>query len=102
MKYDVRSACATISAALEYAALGFSVFPCRNRSKEPALARGFYSATTNPATLRRWFGGSAEYNIAIRTGVASRIMVLDIDERHGGYDGLRNLHRGTAHSRKPG
>jgi hypothetical protein len=46
--------------------------------------RGFYSASTNPATIRRWFGGTQDYNLAVRTGMASGIWVLDIDPRHGG------------------
>jgi hypothetical protein len=80
-----------LRAALDYAARGFSVFPCVYRTKRPAIPGGFHSATTNPATIRRWFGGTQRYNIAVRTGLASRIMVLDVDDRHGGFDGLREL-----------
>jgi hypothetical protein len=76
-------------AALGLAAEGYSVFPCRHRTKEPAIRRGFYSATTNPATIRRWFGGTQEYNVAVRTGMASGVWILDIDE--GGAASLRRL-----------
>jgi hypothetical protein len=72
-----------LEAALDYAALGFSVFPCRYRTKVPATRRGFYDATTNPATIRRWFGGAQEYNIAIRTGMVSGVWVLDVDDIAG-------------------
>jgi hypothetical protein len=69
---------------LDYAALGFAVFPCLSRSKEPAVSRGFYNATTNPAVIRRWFGDTSHnYNIAIRTGVASGVAVFDIDGPNG-------------------
>jgi hypothetical protein len=69
----------TLSAALDYAALGLAVFPCGFRSKEPATRRGFYDASTNPATIRRWFGGDVAYNVAVRTGLASGVWVLDED-----------------------
>jgi putative DNA primase/helicase len=69
-----------LDAALELAAQGFAVFPCKPRSKEPSTFRGFYDATTNPAVIRRWFGNSQGYNVAVRTGVASRAWVLDIDD----------------------
>jgi hypothetical protein len=76
---------------LRYAMRGWQVFPLKPRSKLPAIARGFYSATANPATLRRWFGNGHGYNIAIRTGVASNIMVVDTDIRHGGPSSLQAL-----------
>jgi hypothetical protein len=84
----------TLCAALDYAAAGLAVFPCSFRTKVPAglIARhGCYSATTNPETIRRWFGGTVEYNIAIRTGLASHAWVLDADDRHGGFASLDEL-----------
>jgi hypothetical protein len=81
----------TLQAALEYAALGFAVFPCVYKSKEPAVSRRFYSATANPATIQRWFGGTVSYNIAIRTGLASGAWVLDVDDRHGGFASIADL-----------
>ena len=74
----------TLCAALSYAASGLAIFPCQYRAKEPAVHRGFYSATTNPATIQRWFGGTVDFNIALRTGLISGVMVLDVDDRHGG------------------
>ena len=44
-----------LAAALDYAARGLPVFPCVPRGKTPAVARGFHSATTNPATIRRFW-----------------------------------------------
>ena len=79
-----------LQAALDLAGLRFCVFPCLPRSKEPATRRGFYDATTNPATIRRWFGSTAQYNVAIRTGLASAIWVLDVDGIEGA-DSLRAL-----------
>ena len=70
---------AILKAALDYAARGWQCFPLKPQSKEPATRRGFYDATTNPATLQRWFAGGFAYNIAIRTGTPSGVFVLDID-----------------------
>jgi Bifunctional DNA primase/polymerase, N-terminal len=69
-----------IDHALKYAAQGFAVFPCWPRTKKPATRRGFYEATTNPAALRRWFSGVQQYNIAVRTGMASHCWILDVDD----------------------
>jgi len=83
-----------LEAALDYAALGFCVFPCIGKSKEPATRRGFYEANTNPATIRRWFGSAQHYNIGIRTGLASGIWVLDVDGLEGaaGLCALQDKH----------
>jgi hypothetical protein len=70
---------AVLDAALRYAAAGLHVFPCRPRAKEPATLRGFYSATTDPTTIRRWFGNGRDYNLAVRTGLTSGIWILDAD-----------------------
>ena len=71
-----------LPAALEYAALGWSVFPCRPRGKEPAIAGGFQAATTNPQTIKRYWQQS-DRNIGIRTGAASGFWILDIDGDKG-------------------
>jgi Bifunctional DNA primase/polymerase, N-terminal len=73
--------------ALKYAARGVAVFPCWPASKEPACRRGFKDATTNPAMIRRWWLANSSYNIAIATGIVSRVWVLDVD----GDDGVTSL-----------
>ena len=64
---DTVSAAVGLDVALDYAARGWQVFPLRPSSKEPATKRGFYAATTNPATFRRWFV-QYPYNVAVRPG----------------------------------
>jgi hypothetical protein len=74
---------AIFDAVMDYAARGLQSFPLKPRMKEPAIWRGFHSATTNPATLRRWFAQGYPYNIGIRTGMASGVFVFDVDGEIG-------------------
>ena len=84
---------ALLDAALEYARQGRAVFPLIANRKEPATRRGFHDATTNPATIRRWWMARHDYNIGIRTGAASGIWIFDIDIADGkdGEASLRKL-----------
>jgi len=90
---------AILKIALDYAARGWHVFPLAPRSKIPLKgSRGLHDATTNPATLHRWFGQDFPYNIAIRTGLISGLLMLDAD----GQEGVENLERLQAeHGRLP-
>jgi hypothetical protein len=87
-----------LQAALDYAARGLMVFPCKLVAKEPACKRGFKDATTNPATIRRWWLAQANYNIAIATGLLSGVWILDIDGAIGAAT-LRNFE--IAHGKLP-
>jgi hypothetical protein len=78
-----------LQAALDYAGRGLPVFPCVPREKIPATKRGFNDATTNPATIRRWWQAT-EYNIGLRTGEPAGMWVVDIDG-HDGADSLSAL-----------
>ena len=79
-----------LDAALGYAALGWQVFPCMPLSKLPATPNGFYDATTNPETIKRYWRQS-DRNIGIRTGAASGFWVFDIDGHKDGEASLRRL-----------
>lgn len=68
--------------ALKLADDGRAVFPLIPRSKDPATKRGFYDATTNPATIRRYWR-QADRNIGIATGAVSGFWILDIDPPDG-------------------
>lgn len=76
-----------LEAALALAAQSIAVFPLRYRTKEPETPHGFYDASTNPAVIRRWFGGNFKKNLAARTGIASGVWVFDADNR----DSLKTL-----------
>jgi hypothetical protein len=66
--------------ALALAQRSFHVFPCRPRSKLPATARGCKDATDDPVIIERWFRSNPDFNIAIATGEASYVFVVDVDD----------------------
>lgn len=69
--------------ALQCAADGIAVFPCRPNTKVPATPEGFYDASTDPAVINKWWSENPDYNIAFvpdQVGWA----VVDLD----GVDGL--------------
>jgi Bifunctional DNA primase/polymerase, N-terminal len=68
-----------LDVALALGKAGIAVFPCLYAKKVPAIRGGFYAATTNPATIRRWFAGAFPRNLAARTGNASGVWVVDVD-----------------------
>jgi putative DNA primase/helicase len=70
-----------LAAALDYAAKGLPVFPCRE--KKPLTKHGFKDATTEPDVIKRWWGRYPDAQIAIPTGEISGIAVLDLDVKNG-------------------
>jgi hypothetical protein len=73
-----------LSAALAYAERGIPTFPCRNcpgdeRHKTPHTSRGFYDASTDPDTIRRWWRRWPNAFLAMPTGDSSGVAVLDLD-----------------------
>ncbi len=80
-----------LEAALAYARMGLPVFPCAPGRKAPLTDNGFRDATTDEATVRKWWRDNPRANIGMPTGTASGLIVLDIDPRHGGDTGLDAL-----------
>jgi hypothetical protein len=72
-----------LSAALDYAERRWAVFPCCPRSKHPAFRGGFKNGTSNPSTIRRWWLARPDYNVGVRTGIASGVWILDVDGDYG-------------------
>jgi putative DNA primase/helicase len=64
---------------------------CKSPGKHPRTRRGLHEASTDPVQISRWAGLWPNTNWAIRTGPEARIFVLDVDDRHGGYDSLNKL-----------
>src|SRR5437016_3776894 len=64
---------------------------CERPGKHPMTAQGVKDATTERDQIKSWWTVSPNANIGIATGAESRILVLDIDRRHGGMKTLRRL-----------
>jgi len=83
--------------AISYAERGWPVFPCRwdgPARKRPLTRNGFHDATTDPATLTRWWRQWPLALMAAPTGPAIGAVVLDIDtkdDRANGWDSLEDL-----------
>ncbi len=95
-----------LDAALYYAGLDWPVFPlhtpdgqggcscgnpqCDDQGKHPRTRNGFKDATTDEATIRRWWTKWPNANVGIATG-AARLLVIDVDSRKGGDETLADL-----------
>ena len=69
-----------IRTALILAERGLAVFPCRPRDKRPATANGLKDATVDPGAIKQWWQQDPQFNIAVATGAASKVFVIDVDE----------------------
>lgn len=79
--------------ALAYVKRGFAVLPCAPGEKRPATRHGVKDATTDKASVIRTWSVQGNANVAIATGAASNIVVLDVDPRNGGDASLAELER---------
>lgn len=68
--------------------------PCSSPAKHPygkVAVNGLLSATTEADLIRHWFGAVApEANLGV---VTDKLVVLDVDPRHGGDESLAQLER---------
>lgn len=98
-----------IDHARDYARRGLHVFPCfttdngvcscgdaqcTSPAKHPIprfAPQGFKNASTDEQVIRQWWAEYPDANIAIATGAVSGIVVIDIDEAHGGVTSWENL-----------
>lgn len=74
---------ALLSAALDYVQLGWRVHPIRPRDKRPLLKGWPDAATTDEATIRKWWGDWPDANVGVVTGPSSGVVVIDVDGEAG-------------------
>lgn len=81
--------------ALAYAAAGWRVVPIGQGQKHPDLPAWQDAATTDPATITRWYLERPGRGVGVATGDASGVFVLDVDIAEGkaGDETLAELER---------
>lgn len=80
------------AAALDYLARGWSVIPIEPRGKRPVIPwLEFQSRRPSAAEIAGWFRQRPGANVGVVTGAQSGLVVLDVDERHGGASSLAAL-----------
>ena len=96
-----------VDAALSYASRGWVVFPCHepvrgggcscgradcaSPAKHPRTRHGLHDATTDEKTIAAWWRRWPTANVALRTGAASDLVVVDVDPAHGGDASLARV-----------
>lgn len=109
---------AVCAAALEYARMGFHVFPlhgirdngscacgttdCKDAGKHPFVKRGLKEATRDEQRIKDWFGLNAlePRNLGIVTGEISGMTVIDVDIADG-KGGAESWHEATKDHGEP-
>jgi archaellum biogenesis ATPase FlaH len=66
--------------ALHYASHSWPVFPCQPRGKRPLVQHGLKQATTDDATIKRWWTEWPNANIGV---ALTNIVVVDVDGEKG-------------------
>lgn len=70
--------------AVEYATAGYSVFPLKPGEKAPATANGFYSASSDPDTVRKmWAAAPSGAGIGLVPMLSGGLLVVDADTEAG-------------------
>lgn len=79
--------------ALAYIELGWAVFPLIPNTKKPLTKNGFKDATKSVYLVKKWWTDNPDANIAIATGKASELAVVDVDVKNGakGLESLASL-----------
>ncbi|AXT85080.1 DNA replication protein [Aeromicrobium sp. A1-2] len=89
---QLREASQPREAAECLAAAGVPVFPCVALEKRPLTTHGFHDASVDPDQIAGWWSRWPDANVAMPTGIASGIDVVDVDihAEGNGYDAIRS------------
>jgi hypothetical protein len=79
-----------LSAALDYAARGLSVFPCKPTDKSPLIKGGFHAATTDANQIKAWWGKWPNAMIGRPTGKDVDVLDLDVKKGKNGFAAVPN------------
>ncbi len=97
--------------AINYAKRGWAVLPlhtllahgscscgsnCGSPGKHPRITGGVHAASIELETIKNWWQKWPKANIGIATGVVSDLIVIDLDERHGGVEAFRHWEKDYA------
>lgn len=74
-----------------YAGLGWPVLPVAAATKKPLIEQWPTNATTDATIISDWYRRWPSAGIGILTGIASGLLVLDVDPRNGGTGSLAQL-----------
>ena len=104
---DMDNLTSKMDTARAYAQRGWAVFPvysikedgscscgntsCRSPGKHPMTPTGHKEATHDPEQIESWWSQWPDANIGIATGEISGLLVLDIDDKNGGFDSLTKI-----------
>lgn len=79
--------------ALEYASMGFAVFPVCQRNKKPHTPNGCLDAKRDPGAIRFWWSKWPDASIGIATGsISNGLVVVDLDmDEDKDLDGYHEL-----------
>lgn len=80
--------------ALHFASMGIRVFPLKPEGKTPADSGWADQATSDKATINRWFDSRPNMNYGIACG-PSGLLVVDLDVKNG-IDGISNWKTASA------
>ncbi|MGO3778017.1 MAG: bifunctional DNA primase/polymerase [Canibacter sp.] len=85
----------TFAVASKLASNGVPVFPVWSESKRPTTRHGFHDASTDIDQIEAWWSSTSEASLAIPTGQASGVVVVDVDVhgRVNGYDAAARTKR---------
>ncbi|WP_407922315.1 bifunctional DNA primase/polymerase [Agromyces humi] len=81
------------NAAIAFARAGVPVFPCAREEKWPLTSAGFHDASCDVHQVETWWARWPEANLAMPTGNASGVDVVDVDVKGDAGSGFPALER---------